>query len=89
MIQGYDELWGVFKLTDALDLGEAPLMVSEETLNFLVRYGGPNLVNFISDEEDDELEVTAEELEVIGLCDPAQQRWYEDKIDDILLGGDE
>lgn len=86
MVYGLEETFDVLKTMEKLELCVRPVF-SKDMLDYVVRYGGTKVVLWNSHEDDeDEFDLTKEELEILCDCDPTYEQWYGNKVlDDILL----
>ena len=83
MIRGSDVFYKLMYMLEHLDLGYRPAFTSE-VMNYAVRYSGHTMQMWDSNLEDDELEPTEAEKDIILMMDDPKA--YADMLDDILLG---
>ncbi len=91
MIAGHEELNGFRIILNKLDLGNRSTPSWEEVTNFVMVHGEFAWSNNNAmDELDEELmDITEEELRIMNSYNPGYERWYGNKLDDIILGDEE
>lgn len=90
MILQSDIVRDLFRMLDWLELPDDKGTKREVGffVDYTVRYGGRNVLAWNSNVEDEELEPTDEEADIIYICDNGVDAWLK-KIDDTLLGVDD